>query len=668
MKRKKPIAPQPGIRLYFLLLLLFAMATFFLGGRGTILAAAEVGIIAIALIYSRVMTRKRDENLLKYVESVMENMDSATKASLSHSPLPVMIYSFDSKLIMWSNRRFMTMTGDREHFFEVSIESLVPGFSDKWLFEGKSEMPEFIEIGGRKYRVYGSLLRTEREHGIQKYAAITFWVDVTELADIRDEFFNTRPVVATVMLDNYDELFKTASEKEKAAMLADIDDKLTEWVGDTGSLLCRYNRDKYLLICEEQVLAEYQEAKFSLLESMRKIVSPGGVAATVSLGIGKDGSTLRECFDFAGIAIEMALSRGGDQAVIKNRFTFEFFGGLATEVEKRTKVKSRVIANAFGELVSDASSVYIMGHKMADLDSVGSAAGIVCIARKRGVPAYIVVDRETNVSKELIARLEKTQEYDGVFISAQTAILEADSKSLLVVVDTNRPEQVESQALLESCNRIAVIDHHRRAATYIEHATLNFHEPYASSAAELVTEMLQYLVDQSEILRSEAEALLCGIVLDTKSFAIRTGSRTFDAAAFLRRAGADTIDVKRMMQSDFDTAIARYSLIRSAHIYREGIAIAASQVTASRVVIAQAADELLNIAGVQTSFVIAQGDSGDVFISGRSLNDVNVQVILERLNGGGNQSTAGAQIKDKTVDSVLSELAGSIDKYFEDKA
>ena len=494
--------------------------------------------------------------------------------------------------------------------------------------------------------------------------AAAYWVDVTDYADKYDELISSRLVCAIIMLDNYDELIKNLTEKDKSALLSAIDDKISAWISASGGILCKYDRDRYLFLFEDRFLKGYIDDKFSLLDSVRETVRAGGVHATLSIGFGKDGKTFDESFHFASLGIEMALSRGGDQAVVKNRFNFEFYGGHSTEVEKRTKVKSRVMANAFGELMGDASAVFIMGHKYADLDSMGAAVGICCMARKRGKRAYIVTDLDMNLAETLVARLRQNTEYKGVFISAQDAILIADSKSLLVVVDTNRPEQVESEALLQSINHVAVIDHHRRAATYIENATINYHEPYASSASELVAEMLQYLVDQADILRIEAEALLAGIVLDTKSFAIRTGSRTFDAAAYLRRSGADTTDVKRMLQSDFDTTMAKYAIIRDTRIYRPGIAVAYSESSESRVLIAQAADELLNIAGIQASFVISHVGE-DMFISARSIGNINVQVIMEKLGGGGNQSTAGVQISGSTKAKVIENLTSAIDRYIE---
>jgi len=335
-------------------------------------------------------------------------------------------------------------------------------------------------------------------------------------------------------------------------------------------------------------------------------------------------------------------------------------------MEKRTKVKSRIMASAFWELLGDATNVLVMGHKISDFDSIGAAAGVCCIARAKRKPARIVVDFEDNPAQPLIDMVMQAPEYRGVFISEQNAILTADSKTLLVVVDSSRPEKVESESLLLSCTRIAVIDHHRRAADYIENAALNFIEPYASSTAELVTEMLQHLVVGDGILSVEAEALLVGIVLDTKGFSINTGSGTFDAASFLRRMGADGAVVKRLMQSDIETATEKYSLMREAEIYRNGFALAASNEERSTVSIAQASDELLNVRGVNASFVVAP-NGGCVFVSGRSIKDVNVQLILEKLGGGGSQSTAGLQVHDASVEQVVSDLKRTIDEYIYDE-
>ena len=386
--------------------------------------------------------------------------------------------------------------------------------------------------------------------------------------------------------------------------------------------------------------------------------------ASISLGIGIDGATFSESYDFAALSIEMALSRGGAQAVVKDRLNFNFYGGRAQETGQRSKVRSRVMANSMLELIGSSSQVFIMGHRNADLDAVGAALGIACLCRKKGKPAYIVLDMEENAAKRLIDEIKETAPYKEAFISGQEALLLCDDKSTLVVVDTNRPDQVEFKPLLETVPRVCVVDHHRRAADYIKPVVVNFHEPYASSASELVTEMLQYGVEREEILPIEAKALLSGIVLDTKSFHVRTGERSFEAAAYLRQLGADPVEVKKLMQSDFQNTVAKYQIIKSARLYREEIAVAALNTSTTRALAAQAADELLNISGITASFVLYP-DEEQVIISARSIGDANVQVILEALGGGGNPATAGAQLRNTTVKDALDRLVEAIDHYYE---
>ena len=407
------------------------------------------------------------------------------------------------------------------------------------------------------------------------------------------------------------------------------------------------------------------EEKFSILDTVHTVSSEDGVTATLSIGIGKDGGSFEHLFASANKCIEMALSRGGDQAVVKDSLDFQFYGGRRQSAEKRTKVKSRVMAKALNDLVSDASEVYVMGHQYADMDAVGAAAGICCIARKNKKKVRMVIDLDNNNANPLLRRLRVLPEYEDIFITGNDAFIHAQPGALLVVVDTNRPDMVESEALLDSCNRVAVIDHHRRAATYIESAALNFHEPYASSASELVTELLQYLVDPSDLLRGEAEALLAGIVLDTKNFTMRTGGRTFEAAAFLRRAGADTSEVSRLFQSDLKSMVERYDIIRRAGMVHGNIAVAAVDSDCPRVVAAKAADDLLTLQGVQASIVVYRSGE-NVGLSARSLGDVNVQVLMEKLGGGGNSTTAGGTIPNADVNDIKKRLLEAIDDYFED--
>ena len=660
MNRKISKLLQPSVQLYFVILILFALASALFSIP---LAVLEAVVVLILGLYTRTSGHKRRREITKYIENITGNVDVATKDTMVNSPLPMVIFRPESDDIIWTNDRFLRLTGDREHLFDAKLSSVVPGFDTRWLLEGKNECPDHVSFCGRRFVVYGHLVRTGDKGG--GFLATTYWVDVTELCETRDKYLASRPVMAVLLLDNYEDLMKNLTENERSAIYSEINARLDAWVADTHGMLRRVERDRYYYIFEEQYLARFIEKKFDILDTIRQVSNPSGIAATFSIGVGKDGGSFQELMQFANLSIEMALSRGGDQAVVRNQFTFEFYGGRSKETEKRTKVKSRVMANALSALVADSSQVFIMGHKSPDNDCMGAAAGVCAIARKKGVPAHIIREAGSPPAKVLMDKLAHLEEYQDCFLSAQEALLLADNRSLVVVVDTNRPEQVQSQEVLESCNRIAVIDHHRRAATYIEGAALNYHEPYASSASELVTELLQYIADPTDLTRAEAEALLAGIVLDTKNFSMRTGGRTFEAAAFLRRAGADTAEVKKLFQNDLAGTIAKYAIIQNAKLYRDQIAIAVVDHTVGRVTAAQAADELLNIIGIDTSFVLYP-DGDRIIVSARSIGDTNVQVILEKLGGGGNAAAAGGQIQGKTLDQVAQELAQAIDQYLEE--
>ena len=654
---------EPSLRLYFVFLLLFAAVSALFS---VAVAVIEAAVVAVLYLYFRRSNAQRQKEIIKYIESVTCNMDTATKDTMVNAPLPMVIFRPENDEVIWSNDRFLQLTGEREHLFDTKITAAVPDFSSRWLMEGKTECPTEVRIGERRFLVFGHLVRTEDQGG-RGYLATTYWVDVTDFAQVRDIYYSTRPVVGILTVDNYEELMKGATDSARSAMRSGIDERLAQWVAPAQGLFCRYERDRYLFVFEERFLAQFQEGKFSILETVREVVSPSGIQATLSIGVGKDAETLAELFQYAALSVEMALSRGGDQVVVKNKFNFEFYGGRTKELEKRTKVKSRVMANALGELMADASRVFVMGHKYPDMDCIGAAAGVCAMARKKGAPVHIIKEAGQNPASEMSERLGGLGEYKDVFLSQQDAILLADANCLLVVVDTNRPEQVVSQDLLEAVHKVAVIDHHRRASSYIADAALNFHEPYASSASELVTELLQYLLEPADLLKTEAEALLAGMVLDTKQFTMRTGSRTFEAAAFLRRSGADTGDVKKLFQNDLEGTIAKYDIIQNAKMYHEGIAVAKVDHTVGRITAAQAADELLNISGIDTSFVLFPDQEGRVILSARSMGDVHVQVVLEKLGGGGHAAPAGAQVPGKGVDEVNDMLLQAIDAYLEEE-
>ena len=653
---------EPNLKFYFAVMLLFAVAAIPVNWQ---LALAEGTLTVLLYFYFRQSNQKRRQGVLQYIDSVTGSVDTASKSTLINSPLPTLVFRPDTGEIIWSNESFLQLAGVREHLFEMRLSEAVPDFQVQWLLSGKQESPERVELNNHRFRVYRSLVRSRNRTGVQSLVATTYWVETTEADHLREVYEASRPVAAILMLDNYEDLMKACEDTQRSAVLAQIDEKLQIWANAGQGILLKTDRNHYLFLFEEQYFQHFVDEKFSILDTVRAIRVAENIHPTLSIGIGKDSPSIPELYKNAKLSLEMALSRGGDQAVVRNQVDFAFYGGRTKATEKRTKVKSRVMANAFRELIADAGEVYIMGHSFADMDAVGAAAGICCAARKRGKQARIVIDREHTAAETLIARLDALPEYSGVFLTPAEAFLQMRADTLLVVVDTNRPDMVENPQLLESCNRVAVIDHHRRAATYIENAAFNFHEPYASSASELVTELLQYLVEPTALLREEAGALLAGIVLDTKHFTQRTGGRTFEAAAFLRRSGADTAEVQRLFQGDLKDMVTKYDIIRRAEMYRSNIAVSVVEESGvDRVAAAQAADDLLTLKGVQASFVIYAAE-GAVLMSARSLGEINVQVILEALGGGGNSTTAGARIEDTDPESVRQQLIGVLDAYFE---
>lgn len=646
--------PSGGI--YFLILAGFCVAA--LACREYILAAAESAITLAGFMGYTLIRNARRNKIQNYLQSEPSTLEDLAKGE---APVPAVLVRLGDSKVIWMNKRFQQRIGGSESFLEPQLEDLLPGINLNWLASGKTECPQDVTVGERRYRVYGSLLRRS-EDGAR--LGVLYLTDLTELYQIRDEYIRSRPVVAIILIDNYEELTKNLTEGAISTLSAKLNDAITAWTEEYHGLLRKLERNRFLFVFEKRDLDHAIEDKFSLLETVHAITSPSGLAASISIGLGVDGVTFEESYNFASLSIEMALSRGGDQAVIKNRYNFNFFGGRNKEADYSSKVRSRVTANSLMELIGQSDHVFIMGHKNADMDAVGAAMGIGCLCRKKGKRFNIVVDLEHNAAEKLIEEIRLAPEYKDVFVSGENALVMCDNRSTLIVVDTNRPDQVECKALLEAISKICVIDHHRRAADYISPVVVNLHEPYASSASELVTELLTYAVDSADVLPIEAKSLLAGICLDTKFFNVRTGERTFEAAAALERMKADTTEVKLLLQSDFQDTMAKYQIIKTARLYREEIAIAALNSPTNRILAAQAADEMLNISGITASFVLYP-DEDQVIISARSIGSANVQMILEPLGGGGNTATAGAQIPGGDVKDVLNRLVESIDAFYD---
>ncbi len=645
-----------NVAIYFIALGLVVIAAAAL--QQFLLAGITLAVGLVLLTVHFTLRAQRRKALKEFLETHLDEMEDNNAVA----PFPMVAVKMADSGIVYASDSFIQLTGFHNKMSEKKIQQFLPEFKLDWLLSGKTEYPFDVPLENRRFRIYGCTVQCNDPQGT--WLGVLYFTDLTELYLVRDEYIRSRPVVSIILIDNYEELTKNMTDAATSALNARLNETITAWAEGYHGLLRRLERKRFLFICEKKDLKQAAKEKFSLLEEIHEITNPSGLAASISMGIGVDAESFEEAYDFAALSIEMSLSRGGDQAVIKDRVNFDFYGGRTRESEHRSKVRSRVTANSMMELIGQSSQVFIMGHKNADMDAIGAAMGIACLCRKKGRPFYIVLDMQMNSAERLIEEIRRVPEYRDVFISGQEALLLCDNRSTLVVVDTNRPDQVESRHLLETIPKVCVVDHHRRAAEYIKPVVVNLHEPYASSASELATELMEYAVEKKDVLPIEAKSLMAGIFLDTKSFNVRTGERTFEAAAFLRQLGADTVEVKKLMQNDFKDTVEKHQIIKAARLYRENLAVAALNSPTSRVLAAQAADELLNISGITASFVLyPEGDT--VFISARSIGDANVQMILEPLGGGGNTATAGAQIKDSTVKEVLERLVSSIDKFYE---
>lgn len=656
MNKKLERLLKPSTSVLFPIMFLFSFTALLF--EQYILAAIEFVVTMLVFVGYLIFRRYRRKTVDAFVNRISQIPEAGPNAQ---HPFPMVAIRLADGGIVHVNDAFAAMTGFRDVFQERSIYDFIPEFDAEWLTTGKLEWPNDVTMHGRRFRVYGTMANTEELQNL--HLGVLYFVDLTELYQVHDEYIRSRPVVSIVLVDNYDELTKDMSEGAISGLDAQLNNAIMNWAQEYHGLLRRLEKNRFLLVFEKRDLRLATESKFSILEKIHEIVAPNGLSASLSIGLGVDGATFVECYQFAALSLEMALSRGGDQAVVKDRLNFSFYGGRTKESDQRSKVRSRVTANTMMELFGQSSHVFVMGHKNADMDSLGAAMGVVCLCRKANKPVRVILDVENNSCPRLVEEIVSVPEFKNLFVTGEEALVMFDSKSTLVIVDTNRPDQVEYRPILEAATRICILDHHLRAADYIKSVTVNFHEPYASSASELATELLEYAVEPKDIMPIEAKSLMAGIYLDTKQFNVRTGERTFEAAAYLRQLGVDTVEIKRLFQHDFQNTIAKHKIVEAARMYNHGIAIAALKGSTTRALAAQAADEILNIIGVTASFVVFS-DENNVYISARSVGDANVQLILETLGGGGNAATAGAQIPGKTVSEILPELQAAIDKYY----
>lgn len=619
-------------------------------------------LFAIIIGYTYFANNKRKSEISETLQDLTLTVDSAAKTSLINSPFPLIILETDGNVV-WKSVKFAS------EFEDVDINTLVNDLTIELKEEIKNRkddndksISKNLEVNKRQYRVVGKFVNAKKK---DEYMAILYFIDETENIKLQNEYNNSKSCVGIIMIDNYEENMQMLESEEKAQYVAEIDKNIYEWANEYNGVLIKTDRDTYVYIFEQRYLERIREDKFSLLDKIKELDSKQKVQFTLSIAISNEGESDKEKYKSAQTAMDIVLGRGGDQAVIRQNDIYKFFGGRTQEVEKRTKVKARVVAHALENMIKESNKVMIMGHSNADIDAMGSSIGIYRLAKALDKNAYIITEDNPTLDSFKESLLEEP-EYEDVLINKEVAEENIDEDTLLVIVDTYKTTYVESQEVLKKANKIVIIDHHRRSADYIENATLTFQEVYASSAAELVTELLQYTEVNVELKKIEAEGLYAGIMMDTKGFTFKTGVRTFEAAAYLRKCGVDIIRVKKWFQSDLESFNEIAEIVKKAEIVNDTIAIAICNKEKTKdvsLLCAKAADELLTISNITTSFVL--GDRGDkITISGRSIGDINVQIILEKLGGGGHITLAGAQVEGMTVDEVKQELVTKINEYF----
>ena len=658
------LVSRTKIYLVIILILLILISVF-----RTILIIPSIILYISILCYTYFANNKRKSEISEQLQDLTLTVDSAAKSSLINSPFPLVILETNGNVV-WKSSKFVTEFADID--MNNYINDLIIDIKDeieKSDNKKRKSVIRQIQIGKKTYTVQGEFAKSKKYERKKspEYMMILYFIDETEKVKLKQENEDQKICVGIIMIDNYEEVTQRVDAEQKTQLMAKVESTIYDWVNETNGILVKTDRDTYVYVFEQKNLEKIKEEKFAILDSIKNLVRKDKIQLTLSIAISNEGDTERDVYKSASAAMDVILGRGGDQAVIRQNGKYLFFGGKVEEVEKRTKVKARIVAHALEELIKENDKIMIMGHTNPDIDAIGSALGIYRIAKTLGKEARIVANVETPSIKDLYESIK--DQYQEVFINSETALAQVDSETLLVVVDTHKKTYVESPELLTKTNKIVVIDHHRRSADFIDNSILTFQEVYASSAAELVTEIIQYTQNEVELSEVEAEALYAGIMMDTKNFTFKTGVRTFEAAAYLRRCGVDIIKVKKWFQSDLESYNTISEIVRKAEIVRDsiGISIYDVQEKETSLICAKAADELLTIGNITASFVLGLMEDGKVCISGRSIGDVNVQMILEKLGGGGHITLAGAQLENVTIDEAKQELISKINEYFEEK-
>ncbi len=635
------------------------------------LIPAGIGLYTIILLYTNWSNKKRKAELSEQLKDLTLDVNNTAKTTLINSPFPLVMVETTGNLI-WKSEKFV------QEFNEVNInDRLNEILKDIKLTIENSENKEKgnidleTKIEGKDYSILGSYVKSKKQHKKeQEYTTILYFIDNTYTKKLEQKAEDDDICIGIIMIDNYEEISQRISDEVRPLITTQVEKTIYDWANKYNALIIKADRDTLYCIIEQKYLQQAKEDKMTILDDIKDIKLPEVDISeisqpTLSIAFSDDGETFVEKLSSTRAVIDIALGRGGDQAIVKIDGKFEFFGGRTQEVEKRTKVKARMVSHALKELIQESDNVILMGHSNGDMDSIGSSMGLYRLSKTLGKEAKIVNEGTGIGLEKFIETAKKEEEYTECFVTVEEAKNLVKPNSLLIVVDTNKKNYVESPELLEMVSRVVVIDHHRRSTDYIEDAVLMFHEVYASSASELVTEILEYSQENIELTTLEIEALYAGIMLDTKNFTFKTGVRTFEAAAYLRKCGVDIIKVKKWFQSDLETYQAISNIVSKSEIINENIAISMyeNEDENANIIAAKAADELLTIGGITASFVLGKKDD-KVYISGRSIGDINVQIILEKLGGGGHITLAGAQLENMSLEDAKQELINRINEYF----
>ena len=628
-------------------------------------------IFGLIIGYTYFANNKRKNEISQHLQDLTLNVNQAAKNSLIYSPIPLIIVETDGNIV-WRSTNFVSEFAniDIDNYITELLENINLEIKERTDKKDKSIVSN-LKIDNKEYKILGEFVKSgvkERKKQ-EKYMMILYFLDETENIKLQREYKDSKACVGIIMIDNYEETIQQVEIDERPQLTAEIEKAIYEWANEYDGIIVKSDRDRFVYLFEQRYLDKIKESKFNILDTIKDINISKRIQLTLSIAISNEGETGKEKYQSAVNTMDVVLGRGGDQAAIRENGKYHFFGGRVEEVERRTKVKARIVAHALEELIKENDQVLIMGHTNPDIDALGSAIGMYRLATNLGKEAYIVANTNTMALGLVKQSLDEEKQFEGAIINKEIAEEKITDKTLLIIVDTHKSSYVEDPSLLDKTNQIAIIDHHRRSPDFIQKSILTFHEVYASSAAELVTELLQYTSTPIELSKIEAETLYAGIMMDTKNFTFKTGVRTFEAAAYLRKCGVDIIQVKKWFQSDLETYNKITEIIKTTEIINDTIGIATynKEDKDANVICAKSADELLTIGNITASFVL--GNVGnEVTISGRSIGDINVQVILEKMGGGGHITLAGAQIEGMTIEEVKEELKQRINEYFEENS